>query len=166
MYNNYGAMPYYQPFIPQQRQPQENYQQNYPQSVNNFQQQQQSYPQSYPQSLLGKSVDSIETAKVMEINLDGSTSYFPLTDGSAIVTKQLQKDGTSKTLIYKPVEQTTPTKEEQKYVTPQELQEAMSSEPEAIKELKEEIKTLKRQIRDMGEDIKEIQKPKSKKGDD
>lgn len=54
-------------------------------------------------SLLGKSVDSIEVVKAMDIPLDGSTSYFPLTDGSAIVTKKLMSDGTSRTVIYKPV---------------------------------------------------------------
>ena len=53
--------------------------------------------------LLGKSVDSIEVVKAMDIPLDGSTSYFPLTDGSAIVTKKLMSDGTSRTVIYKPV---------------------------------------------------------------
>ena len=38
--------------------------------------------------LLGKSVESIDVVKAMDIPLDGSTSYFPLTDGSAIVTKK------------------------------------------------------------------------------
>ena len=52
--------------------------------------------------LQGKLIDSIEVAKAIDINLDGSISYFPLTDGSAIITKQLQTDGTSKTIIYKP----------------------------------------------------------------
>lgn len=57
-----------------------------------------------PQSnLLGKIVDSIDVVKATDIPLDGSTSYFPLTDGSAIVTKKLQMDGTSRTIIYKPV---------------------------------------------------------------
>ena len=51
--------------------------------------------------LQGKSVESIDVVKAMDIPLDGSVSYFPLTDGSAIVSKQLQQDGTSKTIIYK-----------------------------------------------------------------
>ena len=46
--------------------------------------------------LNGKSVDSLDVVKAMDIPLDGSISYFPLTDGSAIVSKQLQNDGTSK----------------------------------------------------------------------
>ena len=162
MYNNYGAMPYYQPFIPQQRQPQESYPQNYQQGVQNF----QHNPQSYQQGLQGKSVESVDVVKAMDIPLDGSISYFPLTDGTAIITKQLQQDGTSKIITYKSTEQPTQPKEQPKYVTEQEFQKALATEPDTIKELKEEIKTLKRQIRDMTEDIKDIQKPKSKKGDD
>ena len=57
------------------------------------------------QGLQGKLVDSIDVVKGAEIPLDGSISYFPLTDGSAIVTKQLQMDGTAKTIIYKPFEE-------------------------------------------------------------
>ncbi|HJG96258.1 MAG TPA: hypothetical protein K8V90_04045, partial [Romboutsia timonensis] len=55
-------------------------------------------------SLQGKSIDNLEVVKAMDIPLDGSISYFPLVDGSAIVTKQLQQDGTSKITIYKPIE--------------------------------------------------------------
>ena len=51
----------------------------------------------------------------MDIPLDGRVCYFPLTDGSAIVTKQVQSDGTSKTVVYKPVEENK--KESPKYVT-------------------------------------------------
>ena len=165
MYNNYGALPYYPQFIPPTRnmQQQEQFQQAYPQTP------QQTYaqnPQTYPQSLQGKSVESIEVVRAMDIPLDGSISYFPLTDGTAIITKQLQKDGTSKIVTYKSTEQPLPPKEDIKYVTDKELQEALSVEPDTVKELKEEIKTLKRQIRDIVEDVKDIQKPKSKKGDE
>ena len=37
-------------------------------------------------SLQGKSVESIDVVKAMDIPLDGSISYFPLTDGSAILS--------------------------------------------------------------------------------
>ena len=50
--------------------------------------------------LQGKSVDNLEVVKSTDIPLDGSKSYFPLTDGSMIATKQLQSDGTSKIVIY------------------------------------------------------------------
>ncbi len=61
--------------------------------------------------LLGKVVDSLDVVKATDIPLDGSTSYFPLTDGSAIITKKLQMDGTSKTIIYKPIEEEKPKSE-------------------------------------------------------
>ena len=58
-----------------------------------------------PSGLLGKAVESIDVVKAMDLPLDGSISYFPLTDGSAIVSKQLQTDGTSKIIIYRPAEE-------------------------------------------------------------
>ena len=65
--------------------------------------------------LMGKVIDSAESVKVTDIPLDGSTSYFPLADGSAIYTKKLQLDGTSKIVVYKPVVEEE--KETIKYVT-------------------------------------------------
>lgn len=50
--------------------------------------------------LQGKAVDSIDVVKAMDVPLDGSITYFPKADGTAIYTKQLQKDGTSKINIY------------------------------------------------------------------
>lgn len=98
--------------------------------------------QSIPTGLLGKSVDSIEVVKAMDIPLDGSTSYFPLTDGSAIVTKKLQADGTSKTIIYKPVEG---DKEEiPQYATIEDIIDFK----EDIKSIKKEIKTLKDKLKE------------------
>lgn len=107
------------------------------------------------QGLQGKSVDSIDVVKAMDIPLDGSISYFPLTDGTAIVTKQLQADGSSKTIVYKPVE----NKEELKqpiYITPEQLEEKMKGfNSKEIKDIKEEIKTIKREIRDITDEIKD-----------
>ena len=56
-----------------------------------------------PKNLQGKQVDNIDVVKATEIPFDGSISYFPLTDGSAILTKQLMQDGTSRISVYKPV---------------------------------------------------------------
>ena len=69
MYNNQ----YFNPYMNQQPryQPME-------QPMNNYQIQ--------PPSLLGKSVDSIDVVKAMDIPL-GNTGYFPLVDGSGIITK-------------------------------------------------------------------------------
>ena len=66
----------------------------------------QTAPMYKPQTgitLQGKVVDSLDVVKATDIPYDGSVSYFPLTDGSAIITKQLQQDGTSKMVIYKPI---------------------------------------------------------------
>ena len=120
--NNFGFNPYYQPQRFQQM-PQQPMEPVVPTT---------SVPN---RSLLnGKSVDSIDVVKAMDIPLDGSVSYFPLTDGTAIVTKQLQSDGTSKTTIYKPIEEKkTPT-----YIT-----------QEDISELQEEFNTLKQELKDL-----------------
>lgn len=105
------------------------------------------------QGLQGKSVDSIDVVKAMDIPLDGSISYFPLTDGTAIVTKQLQVDGSSKTIIYKPVENPVEEVKQPIYVTPEELESKIKDFN--LKEIKDEIKSLKREIRDIKDDIKE-----------
>lgn len=152
-YNNYGG--YMQPQIPryntfggyntQMQQP--NMQQNIP----NY-----SAQPATPaiQGLQGKTVDSIDVVKAMDIPLDGSVSYFPLVDGSAIVTKQLQQDGTSKTLIYKVAEDIDIKKNN--YVTTDVLKEELKNvNSKELKDLKDEIKSIKREIRDITDDIKE-----------
>ena len=162
---NFGYNPYYTPPYAPQMQRLQNLEQQYPQFA---QQPQQSYPQnpqSYPQASLGlqgKLVDSIDVVKAIDIPLDGSTSYFALTDGTAIVTKQLQADGTSKTVVYKPIQESEIKKDAPKYITEKELQEMLKEEPKDIKEIKEEMKTMKRQLRDITDDLKDIKK----KGDD
>ena len=106
-------------------------------------------------SLQGKSVDSVDVVKAMDIPLDGSVSYFPLVDGTAIVTKQLMQDGTSKTLIYKPVEETQSDKQEQpKYLTLDEFNKSIKSLDNSG--LKGQIEGLKEQIEDLLNEVKEI----------
>lgn len=100
--------------------------------------------------LLGKSVDSFDVVKAMDIPLDGSVSYFPLTDGSAIITKQLQSDGTSKTVVYKPIREEK--KEEKNYVTFSDLEDAISkidnsSFEEELEEIKKQMKELKGKLK-------------------
>ena len=91
--------------------------------------------------LNGKQVDNIEVVKAMDIPLDGSISYFPLADGSAILTKQLQKDGTSKTIIYKPIENEPDIV---KFVTLEDFDDLKDE----LSELKQEIKTMKKKVKD------------------
>lgn len=137
MYNNN----YYQP--PRNLGIQTNYQQPIYQPMYQV-------PISQPTSsgLQGKIVDSIETAKNQDIQLDGSISYFALTDGSAIVSKQLQADGTSKTTIYRPIN------EEQgelpKYATLDDIKKEIEKiDLSDIDDLKEEIRELKKQLKDL-----------------
>ena len=118
--------------------------------------QQNNYMQQPVSGLQGKSVDSLDVVKAMDIPLDGSISYFPLTDGSAIITKQLQMDGTSKTIIYKPMNIDDTKQVETNYITQEQLEEILKQEPKDIKELKDDIKNIKRQIRDISEDVKDF----------
>lgn len=144
MYNNYGFNPYYQ----QQRfntMPQQPIEQPIQQPIQNNIMQNRSM-------LNGKSVDSIDVVKAMDIPLDGSISYFPIADGSAIVTKQLQNDGTSKTTVYKPIEE---EKTNNKYVTSEELEKSIKEiDFSEIEDLKDELKDIKSELRDIQKKIK------------
>lgn len=96
--------------------------------------------------LLGKSVDSIEVVKAMDIPLDGSVSYFPLTDGSAIVTKQLQNDGTSKTIVYKPILEDK--NESTKFVTFEEMKKELSKiDLTDLDDLKDELNEIRKELK-------------------
>ena len=140
MFNSYGYNPYY------------SQQQRYPSTdLPNQQQMVTPYPtpinMTKQNSLLGKSVDNIDVVKAMDIPLDGSISYFPLTDGTAIVSKQLQIDGTSKMVVYKPVE--TEGKESIKFATLEDIEEAISEiDLSDIQDLKDEIKDIKKQLKE------------------
>ena len=153
-YNNY-----IQPQIPRYGQPYQPYANQAVQSQQPIQQQpiQQYAPQPVTiQGLQGKTVDSIDVVKAMDIPLDGSVSYFPLVDGTAIVTKQLQADGTSKTLVYKPSEEKKP-EQQVKYVTPEELNKAIkdiSVDDDEFEELKEDVRSIKKQVKNLTDNIK------------
>ena len=137
----YGKTPYYmqQPMTTPQYQPQ---------ATDYMSQMQNAYQK--PLGLQGKTVDNIEVVKATDIPLDGSISYFPLVDGSSIITKQLQADGTSRMIVYKPAE-TTPkantTESKEIYVTEKQLEEKLKTFNN--EELKQEIEKLKKQIKDL-----------------
>ena len=106
-------------------------------------------PQTMPSQngLLGKAVESVDVVKAMDIPFDGSISYFPLTDGSAIITKQLQTDGTSKTIIYKPTEENK--KNEVVYATLEDIENAISElDINDISDLRNDIKEIKKQLKE------------------
>lgn len=103
--------------------------------------------------LQGKTIDNIDVVKATDIPLDGSISYFPLADNSAIVTKQLQQDGTSKIIVFRP---TLDEKEieQPKYITENDLKEQIKSlNLKDIKDIKEELKTLKKKIRGLEDEL-------------
>lgn len=147
MYNNnqFGFNPYYQPMMSTNGQ-QFNGQQTTTQNATQLATQRQ--------FLNGKLVDSVEVAKTIEYPLDGSISYFPLTDGSMIVTKQLLTNGTSKTTIYKPIEEKD--KPEIKYATMDDLKKSLKEiDLSEIDDLKDEIKELKSEIKKIKKDNKD-----------
>lgn len=118
--------------------------------------QEQNQPMQYNRQVLqGGIVTSIDEVKAISIPLDGSLSYFALADGSAVVSKQLQQDGTSKITVYKPV--TGEEKQEEiKYITENDLKAQFGDlNPKDIKDIKEEIKSLKKKIRELSDDIEE-----------
>lgn len=96
----------------------------------------------------GKVVESIDIVRNLEIPLDGSTSYFPTASGDAIVTKQLTMDGTSKIVIYKPVNEKEEIKT--KYITAEELSKEINKiDLSDIDDLKEEIKEIKKVLKEL-----------------
>ena len=118
MFNNfYGQRPFQPMYQPQTYQPQ------------------QYQPIQY-QGIQGRIVDNVDVVKATEISLDGSVSYFPIADGSAIVTKQLQNDGTSKMIVYKPVVEEIP-----KTVSTDELKDEITN-------LKKEIEKINKRLGD------------------
>lgn len=104
-------------------------------------------PINNPTSLLGKAVESIDVVKAMDIPFDGSISYFPLTDGSAIITKQLQTDGTSKMVVYKPVQEDK--KDAVKFATLEDIENAINDlDLSDIQDIRDDIKEIKKQLKE------------------
>lgn len=142
--------PYY--FQPQNQRVQPIEQQNQP-YVSPIQNPMQNSSLQNRQILNGKSVDSIDVVKAMDIPLDGSISYFPIADGSAIVTKQLQTDGTSKTIVYRPVNEEK--KDTPVYVTMPELEKTISElDFGDIEDIKDELKEVKKELKELKNKIK------------
>lgn len=158
-YNPYNIYnPYYNNFNQQSQQ------------IQNPRLSQQIYKPQQQTGLQGKVVDSLDVVKATDIPYDGSVSYFPLTDNSAIITKQLQQDGTSKVVIYKPITENNEVKPQYitekefneqlkdmdgKYITEADLKEQLkSANNKDIKDMKEDIKTLKRKLEDIIDDIR------------
>ena len=145
--NNYGYNPY-GTYIPQR--PMQPLEQSVQATVNNM----QGTPvvnRPLIQRLNGKQVDSIDTVKSMDIPLDGSISYFPLANGSAIITKQLMQDGTSKITIYEPKTQ----KEDTKFATIEDIDKRLEKlDFSEIDDLKDDLEDLKKELKDIKNKLK------------
>lgn len=145
--NNYGYNPY--AYIPPRPMPQPI--QNTDNSLQNTENLQRNlqYNANFSRAILnGKQVESIDVAKMIDIPLDGSVSYFPLADNSAIVTKQLQMDGKSKVMIYKPV--IGEEKEMPKYLTKSDLEAFIGDLGiNTLDDIKDDIESLKAQIKEI-----------------
>ena len=102
-----------------------------------------------PSGLLGKAVESIDVVKAMDIPLDGSISYFPLTDGTAIVSKQLLDNGSSKITIFKPVKEQN---EDVTYITRKDLEKALNDiDLSELDDIKQDIREIKKQLKKKGD---------------
>lgn len=113
-------------------------------------------------NLQGKIVESAEVVKVTEIPLDGSTSYFPLADSSAIITKKLGTNGISEMIVYKPVieEQNEESKMKNIYLTTEDFNEKIKrlDNKDILDTLSNEIKELTKEIIE----LKDVKKTKEK----
>ena len=101
--------------------------------------------------LNGKQVESIDIVKNLEIPLDGSISYFPLVNGTAIATKQLMQDGTSKITIYEPKTQ----KNDIKFATIEDIDKRLEKlDFNEIDDLKDDLEDLRKEIKEIKSKLK------------
>ena len=84
--------------------------------------QQQPFRTPYVLGLKGRPVSSIDEARAMSIDFDGSIFYFPDLANNKIYTKQINMDGTVSLLMYTLTEIPTTTPTSQNYVTRQEFE--------------------------------------------
>ena len=143
MYNQYN--PYMNRFYGQQ-------QTNIPQPMELSQQAQNVSQMGLNRAFLnGKQVESIDIVKNLEIPLDGSISYFPLVNGTAIATKQLMQDGTSKITIYEPKTQ----KNDIKFATIEDIDKRLEKiDFNEIDDLKDDLEDLKKELKDIKNKLK------------
>ena len=143
MYNQYN--PYINRFYGQQ-------QANMPQPMELPQQTQNVSQMGLNRAFLnGKQVESIDIVKNLEIPLDGSISYFPLVNGTAIATKQLMQDGTSKITIYEPKTQ----KDDTKFATIEDIDKRIEKiDFSEIDDLKDDLEDLKKELKDIKNKLK------------
>lgn len=91
-----------------------------------------------PPPMNGKMVASPEDIRPNDIPMDGSISFFPLKDGTAIYAKQWTGNGTIATAVYKldtpPPEPKQPTVEEQILTRLDSIEQLLCAKQPAAKE--------------------------------
>lgn len=92
--------------------------------------------------LCGRIVNSRDDIKPNEVPMDGSLAIFPINNGSSIVTKQWNSDGTIRTNEYKKVEEVVPIEKEEDTPGWDELKAYLDSRFDKIEKMsKKEAKT-------------------------
>lgn len=108
-----------------------NQQQPYQSNISYYQSQQRQMPQMNFQTpmLKGRLVSSLEEAKAMSIDFDGSVFYFPDLANRRIYTKQINLDGTATLNLYELREMPTEAPviiESNAYITREEFEQAIN----------------------------------------
>ena len=104
---------------------------------------QQSYARMPVQPILkGRPVTSIDEVRATSVDFDGSISYFPDLANGKIYTKQINMDGTSKILMYEPVEIPQPImKGQDDFITRDEFNAAIQSIQAHFAETQSKVET-------------------------
>lgn len=63
--------------------------------------------QNQPAGITGKVIQAVEQVNANDVPMDGSVAFFPKQDLSEIYAKQWNADGTIKTVVYKPIQQSS-----------------------------------------------------------
>ena len=100
-----------------------NYQQQPQMQMNNpmgyftapMQQQMQQVQQMQQPVINGKLVESIESVKLTDVPMDGSSYYFPKADGTEIYTKRWLANGSTEVAVYKRIINEEPEAVESKF---------------------------------------------------
>lgn len=96
------------------------------------QQQQQQHNQTQLYYLKGRPVSSMEEARVMGIDFDGSVFYFPDLANKRIYTKQINQDGTATLSIYELKNEPLVNNNNNIYVTKEEFDDAIKKLRESL----------------------------------
>lgn len=95
----------------------------------------------------GRMVSSVDEITPNEVPMDGSVALFPLTDGSAILARSWNRDGTISTIMYAP----TQTQESEETTVAVTLDDVMQELDDIRSLLEKPKKTTKKVSEDAGD---------------